>query len=161
MRLAALTLMATLGCSAAGSEPTRDAAPDAFDAAAANGDAAASDGAAAVDAARSRYWQWEYPQCRTSTGICPAGCDSRSSVIVAPDKCGPFVEAQTNACFPNTVLLSGWSCLRRSADGEVISYYYPPYTTEGLEPCPANERYPIGSPPQLGQHLCPADGGAD
>jgi hypothetical protein len=153
MRLPALALLGVLGCS---STPT---SADAGGEDATRTDTAVAD-MAMPDAARGRYWQWEYPQCQSATGSCPAGCDTRSSVAIAPTKCGPFVDVSTGACFPNTVLLAGWSCFRRISDGEVIVYYYRPYTTEGLEACPENAGYPIGSLPPPG-NLCPADGGAD
>jgi hypothetical protein len=155
--IAVITVItAVIGCGAA------ENGADAADTATATTDTATTDtDTTAIDGATSRYWQWEYPQCHMSGGRCPAGCDSPSSVIVAPTKCGPFVHTQTGACFPNTVVLAGWSCLRRSSDGEVIAYYYRPYTTDGLEPCPANEGYPTGAAPTEGQNLCPADGGAD
>lgn len=155
MRLAALALLGVLGCT---STPTGadDGGEDATHTDTAVADAAPAD-TAIGDTARGRYWQWEYPQCQSATGSCPAGCDTLSSVVVAPTKCGPFVDVETGACFPNTVLLAGWSCFHRVSDGEVIVYYYRPYTTEGLEACPENAGYPIGSVPPPGNH-CPPDG---
>jgi hypothetical protein len=105
--LVSILALAALACSSSGARaPLADAATDLAD-------------ATHLPPDPPGYGYWWFPACETADGSCPEDKCFRNQIVAIPDRCGPYLELEVG-CVPRTTVLSGWFCVMRASNGELI-----------------------------------------
>jgi hypothetical protein len=78
--------------------------------------------------------EWWYPECGTPANNCPETCGP-VQLSTAPTACGPY-ERHMVGCVPRGRIVSGWFCLMRTSDHELVYTEEAPANPADFEPCP-------------------------